>query len=171
MVNLKNLEWLCLRYHQNVEELPETVGYLTRLTTLKIEDCHALVTLPESVENLKLLKVLKIYSCNNLRTLPESIGHLQNLEKVEISDVKSLEGLPSSIGSLHALKELIVHFVGEVFVPESFADLVLDKPAEECSLKVVSFNTYTQLVTPGPRVTMALNLLKTRGLLLYWNEF
>jgi Leucine-rich repeat (LRR) protein len=163
--NLKNLEWLCLRFHQNVEELPETVGYLTRLTTLKIFDCPELVTLPESVENLKLLKVLDISYCNSLTTLPESIGNLQSLEKLEIEQLGSLEILPSSIGNLHALKELILKFVNELFLPESFADLVLDKPIEECSLEEVYFGGFTTLATPGPRVTQALNILQERRVL------
>jgi Leucine-rich repeat (LRR) protein len=165
--NLKKLEWLCLCWHQNVEELPETFGYLTNLTSLEIGGCHRLLKLPESVENLKALRELEISYCEKLTTLPESIGHLQSLEKLRIMYLKRFESLPPSIGNLHALKELVLNHVGEalVFLPESFADLVLDKPAEECSLKMVSFNGDKKVVTAGSRVTQALRLLQERGVI------
>jgi Leucine-rich repeat (LRR) protein len=163
--NLKNLEWLCLRFHYRVEKLPETIRGLKCLTSLQIFDCPMLLTLPESVGNLKLLRELSIQRCYRLTTLPESIGQLQSLEKLKLEVVKSLENLPSSIGNLRALKELIIHQAGKASLPETFADLVLDKPAEECSLQLVSFINNTHLQTDSPRIRLALTILRGRGVL------
>ena len=49
-----------------------------------------------------------------------------------------------------------------MFLPESFADLVLDKPAEECSLKWFAFDGDTAIIA-GPRVSLALTVLEERG--------
>jgi hypothetical protein len=162
--NLRNLEFLYLQSHRNLAELPESLGDLTCLTSFKIEHCPKLLKLPESIGNLKDLRELRIYQCRQVKTLPESIGNLKNLEKLIIIDFEKCERLPSSIGNLHALKELLVDCIGEVFLPESFADLVLDKPIEECFLKRVSFIGSTKVVN-GPRVDLAFRVLRERGAL------
>jgi Leucine-rich repeat (LRR) protein len=169
--NLINLESLYLRWHDEVEEFPETIRNLTNLTTFKISDCSRLLKLPESIGNLKLLRELEIYDCDEVTILPESIGQLQSLIKINLKDVKSLERLPSSIGKLRALKELVVDDCGKVILPETFADLVLDKPAEECSLEDVAFIGSTKLVRNGLRVTLALKNLQELGVLRCDNEF
>jgi Leucine-rich repeat (LRR) protein len=164
--NLTKLESLDLSGLKNVEKFPRTIRNLTCLTSLKIEDCSRLLKLPKSVRNLKLLRELEICDCSRLRTLPESLGQLQSLEKLELKRVRRLDRLPSSIGNLLALKELKILDVGDVFFPESFADLVLDKPIEECSLEVFIGGS-THIVTSGPRATLALDRLEERGLLHY----
>jgi Leucine-rich repeat (LRR) protein len=168
--DLKNLEYLRLSGHE-MEGLPETVGNLTSITTFELINCSRLLKLPDSIGNLKNLREIKIYSCNGLMTFPESLGQLQSLETLENNHVESLERLPPSIGKLRALKELIVNDAGELFLPESFADLVLDKPAKDCSLEHVAFGWGTKLVRNGPRVTLALHLLQARGVLRGQNGF
>ncbi len=158
--NLKNLECLRLRGHVDLQLLPETFGNLFSLLELRIEDCSSLLKLPESIGNLKLLRELRICDCFQLTTLAESLGQLQRLEKLFLENVESLERLPSSIGKLRALKELIMRDTGEVFLPETFADLVLDKPIEECFLELVYFDGSTKVVMVGPRVTLAVALLE-----------
>ncbi len=163
--NLKNLEFLFLQSHQNLEELPETIGNLTSLTSIQINYCPKLLKLPESIGKLKDLRELRICQCQQLTTLPESIGDLHRLQMLNLDQVWSINSLPLSIGNLHALKVLIVDRARKVFLPKTFADLVLDKPAEECSLEYVSFG-YTNLVN-GTRVGHALRVLLGRGVLQY----
>jgi Leucine-rich repeat (LRR) protein len=164
--NLQELESLHLFGHLNVQELPETIGNLTSLISLNISDCSIFSKLPESIGNLKLLKVLEIRDCDEVTILPDSIGQLQSLESIVLADVVNLDSLPSSIGNLRALKQLVVHSCEEVFLPASFADLVLDMPAEECSLEEVSFVGSTKLVIPvSSRLILALNRLQERGIL------
>jgi Leucine-rich repeat (LRR) protein len=160
--NLKNLECLLLG-SLYVEELPESLVDLTCLTSLWIQHCGQL-KIPESIGNLKKLRELGIDYCDRLRTLPESLGDLQRLEKLEIRYLQIFERLPSSIGNLHALKVLIVANSGKVNLPDSFADLVLDKPIEECSLARVDF-TENKNILSGPRATLALSVLQERGVL------
>jgi Leucine-rich repeat (LRR) protein len=161
---LNKLELLRLWSHQNLEELPESLGNLTCLTQLKITNCPMLIKLPESIGSLKVLRKLEIYSCPKVTTVPESIGHLESLEKLNLTHIKRL---PSSIGNLHALKVLMVDSAVEVFLPESFADLILDKPIEECSLELVFFARGADLVLDSPRVDLALGVLRKRRVLLY----
>ncbi len=163
--NLKKLECLHLQSHQNLEEIPETLGNLLCLTQIMITDCPMLLELPESIGNLKILRELQIISCNGLRTLPESIGDLQRLETLNLAFVHSFERLPLSIGNLRALEVLTVDFAGEVFLPESFADLVLDKTADECSLDLVTFEGVTNILI-GPRASLAFTILEERGVLI-----
>jgi Leucine-rich repeat (LRR) protein len=164
--NLKELEFLFLQSHYNLEELPETIGNLTCLTSFNMRYCPKLLKLPESIGNLKDLRELRIYQCRQVKTLPESIGDLQRLEMLEINHVESFERLPASIGNLSALSLLIFNYAGEVIFPESFADLVLDKPAEECSLEKVYFFGKTNAVLYGPRSRLAFGILRERGVLL-----
>ncbi len=163
--NMTKLEFLFLQSHQNIEELPETIGNLTCLTSFKIQYCPSLLKLPESIGNLQDLRELDVYRCHQLTTLPESIGDLQHLETLKIVFCERFDRLPSSIGNLRALKELIVDSKGLVVLPESFADLVLDKTAEECSLEKVLIGRGTQLALSGPRAFLALNRLRERGVL------
>jgi Leucine-rich repeat (LRR) protein len=166
--NLQNLESLHIRGMQNVEELPDTIGNLTSLTSLSISECFGFSKLPESIGNLKLLRELLIYVGGIISTLPDSIGQLQSLEKLCLPHI---EHLPSSIGNLRALKELSVHYAEEVFFPESFADLVLDMPVEECSLERVAFDGDVKFVTSSPGVCLALGVLWQRGILRCQNLF
>jgi leucine-rich repeat protein SHOC2 len=162
--HLQKLKSLQLFIHENMEELPETVITLTNLTSLEILDGCSLLKLPESIGNLKLLKVLAL-SCPVITTLPESLGQLQSLEKLALECFRSFERFPSSIGKLRALKELVVDDCGKVILPETFADLVLDKPAEECSLERVSFYGNTKVIISGLRSSTALVILWQRGVL------
>jgi Leucine-rich repeat (LRR) protein len=170
--NLEKLEVLHLESHQNLEEIPESLGISTCLTSFKIRNCPMLLNLPESIGNLEKLRELEIIGCRKVTTLPESLGDLQSLEKLNLTRVNRFERLPSSIGNLHALKVLIINYAGEVILPESFADLVLDKPIEECSLEKVYFFGNTKVMLSGPRSSLALGILEERGVLQYhidWN--
>jgi hypothetical protein len=169
--NLEKLKVLHLARHQRVEQLPETIGYLTCMTQLKISDCFRLSKLPESIGNLKHLRELEIIGCSELRTLPESIGDLQRLEMLNLDQIGRINSLPLSIGNLHALKVLTVGNAGRFNLPETFADLVLDKPIEHCSLEKVSFIGNTKFVISGPRSRLALGILQERGVLECNNGF
>ncbi|KAL5553943.1 hypothetical protein UlMin_041344 [Ulmus minor] len=90
------------------EGIPASIGMLSKLENLRINDCKNLRSLPASIGMLYKLKDLYIIDCKNLRSLPASIGMLYKLSFLNISDCKNLRSLPASIGMLYKLKDLYI---------------------------------------------------------------
>ncbi|XP_048590798.1 disease resistance protein RPP2A-like isoform X2 [Brassica napus] len=53
-----------------IRELPSSIGDLTRLVTLDLENCESLQHLPPGISNLKAMMTLKLSGCSNLKSLP-----------------------------------------------------------------------------------------------------
>jgi hypothetical protein len=150
------------------------------LQVLDICSTRYLHHLPENIGQLSKLVTLKLMYAN-VPDLPASFGQLSSLERLELraasdSSQPTIEGLAPlkqltqlkylrMAGSLVS-KHVFPTWLGNMFLPESFADLVLDRPAEECSLELVAFNGNTSVVH-GPRVDLAFNLLWERRVLSY----
>ncbi|KAG0605125.1 hypothetical protein M758_9G033700, partial [Ceratodon purpureus] len=78
--SLKSLIQLKLE-DSTVTELPESIGLLTELWWLGIA-CERLQCLPNSIGDLKLLQSLKLRRCDNLKRLPKTLGGLTRLEDI-----------------------------------------------------------------------------------------
>ncbi|CAI5986972.1 unnamed protein product [Closterium sp. NIES-64] len=103
---LKQLRSLELN-HVGLLQLPETIGSLT-ISSLSIHSCAALTSLPNNLGTLVQLETLKLHWLPNLCALPESVGTLQRLKTLRIEQVGLLE-LPESLctGSVrHSLMRL-----------------------------------------------------------------
>jgi Leucine-rich repeat (LRR) protein/GTPase SAR1 family protein len=87
----------------NLTYLPEAVGRLTALTTLKLS-YNQLTALPEAVGQLTALTTLNLYS-NRLTIFPEAIGRLTALTALALSHNR-LTTLPEAVGRLTALTSL-----------------------------------------------------------------
>ncbi len=107
--------WNC-----GITTLPESLGQLKSLQTLRIERNH-LIILPESFRHLKLLQKLNL-GYNQLTTLPESFSELQSLQKLELY-CNQLTTLPESFGNLQLLQILELNFNKLTTLPESFGRL------------------------------------------------
>nr|POE58580.1 putative disease resistance protein [Quercus suber] len=81
----------------NLESLPEGIGALTSLQTLKILHCPKLESLPEVIGALTSLQTLNIQTCPKLESLPEGIGALTSLQTLKILHCPKLESLPEEI--------------------------------------------------------------------------
>ncbi|CAH8634257.1 unnamed protein product [Dicrocoelium dendriticum] len=79
---LKNLTCLVICHNSLKQEIPETVGELTHLTTLDLSH-NQITSLPESIGKCKSLRSLNLQH-NQLRHLPDSIGCMQNLCKLTL---------------------------------------------------------------------------------------
>jgi Leucine-rich repeat (LRR) protein len=90
-----------------IRELPSSIGHLTSLTYLKIEECKDLLCLPSTICNLKSLEYLDLSRCSKLENLPENIGNVKGLRTLILSGT-TIKNVPSSIVLLENLKEL--HF-------------------------------------------------------------
>ncbi|CAI5532091.1 unnamed protein product [Closterium sp. Naga37s-1] len=104
--DLKQLRSLELN-HVGLLQLPETIGSLP-ISYLSIHSCAALTSLPNNLGTLVQLETLKLHWLPNLCALPESVGTLQRLKTLRIEQVGLLE-LPESLctGSVrHSLMRL-----------------------------------------------------------------
>lgn len=86
-----------------IQHLPQSIGALTKLTTLNIAR-NAIRTLPNSIEALHNLK--NLYACGNqLTELPQHFGRMFSLLYADLSSNR-LHALPASIGDLCYLRRL-----------------------------------------------------------------
>jgi internalin A len=103
-----------------IEELPESIGQLTKLTSLNLNN-NRMTALPDSIGQLTCLTSLDL-SNNKLKALPESIGKLTNLTSLNLSKNK-LKALPESIGKLTNLTDLYLSKNKLKALPESIGQL------------------------------------------------
>jgi Leucine-rich repeat (LRR) protein len=87
----------------DIQTVPESIGTLTQLSSLTIQNqpVHAL---PESIGKLNKLKTLHIIN-TPLTSLPESLGNLAALEDLKIVGT-NIRALPPSIQNLSQLRLL-----------------------------------------------------------------
>ncbi|XP_028757938.1 TMV resistance protein N-like [Neltuma alba] len=102
--NMKNLETLDAG-ETNLVKLPESLGLLTGLKTLKLRGCKNLVCPPQSIHNLKHLVLVDIAGCSKFARLPEKLNEIEALEELDASETDITE-IPCSIGGLEKLKKL-----------------------------------------------------------------
>ncbi|KDO40706.1 hypothetical protein CISIN_1g036772mg, partial [Citrus sinensis] len=102
-----------------IEELPSSIGNLSRLVRLDLTNCSRLKSVSNSLCNLKSLQYLFLSGCLKLEKLPEEIGNLeslkimlanetaisQNLVDMSLVDCGITE-LPESLGRSPSLKFL-----------------------------------------------------------------
>ncbi|XP_028807956.1 disease resistance protein RPP2A-like [Neltuma alba] len=105
--SMKNLETIDVG-ETNIVRLPESLGLLIGLKTLKLRGCKNLVCLPQSIHNLKRLVVIDISGCSKFSRLPEKLNEIEGLEELNASETDITE-IPPSIGGLEKLKKLSVH--------------------------------------------------------------
>ena len=102
--NLQNLRTLKLndqqryfQYPQNVDLLPDTIGKLSTLYYLHINDAY-ITRLPDTIGNLQRIIELDI-SENPLRELPESLKNIMtyNLRSINVKYLDQLEDIPEKL--------------------------------------------------------------------------
>ena len=105
--------------------LPETIRFLTNLTTIHFWECDKLRELPNSIgQVLKVLKLLCIMRCSSLETLPDSLGALTSLESLILVGCTSMTQLPVSVDQLSCLDRLhIQDFPALLSLPDSIRHL------------------------------------------------
>ena len=74
----------------SLESLPESIGQLNELTSLKLSGCM-IKSLPESIGNLSNLTSLNLSGCENLESLPLSIDNLSKLASLDVSGCTNLK--------------------------------------------------------------------------------
>lgn len=118
----KDLEYLNISGN-HLTKLPENIGNLKKLDTLKMynnQGGHALPNLPESFGELESLRYLEASSLG-ISALPESFANLTSLEYLNLEG-NFIQKLPDQFGNLKNLKTFRGPALQEN-LPESFSQL------------------------------------------------
>jgi len=105
---LRTLEKLSL-YAPEIDELPATIGKLTKLRSLYL-DCDDLKAIPDELCDCTALEELEL-KCGAPR-LPEGIGKLRQLKKLVLTCYRMKQGLPDGFYELAKLKLVGFRYVG-----------------------------------------------------------
>ncbi|CAK9224471.1 unnamed protein product [Sphagnum troendelagicum] len=119
----KELRMLILKDCTTLEELPQTIGKLSRLKNLDVQGCSTLKALPDSVGELVELTQLNLSNCTTLERLPDTICHLSKLKKLWLINCTELEFLPIEFGKLQRLDEFWADATSLSRLPDSFSQL------------------------------------------------
>ena len=84
-----------------------------RLTQVVIRGNDKLTLLPESVGELKALQTLKLLGCSGLLSLPEGLGQCQALQKLQLYECEGLK----SLTDLSGLAQLKVEYLPDHLQP------------------------------------------------------
>ena len=158
---LKKLETLTIKGGK-MEALPDSIGELSALKMLRIEDCLALMKLPETIGNLKSLATLEITGNKSLKTLPQGIFNLNNLQTLNLYN-NNLKTLPDEMGGVPLLEILILSNNALIHLPYSIYKLnnmiefsVENNPLEKTD-KLISSKTLPEIKAYSKK-KMAINV-------------
>lgn len=105
---LTRLETLRVCMCDGLTELPETFGQLTALRLFTVKTCFMLNRLPESLSQARNIRCINLHECHALTRLPESLGQLTFLSDLSICSCDKLSQLPDSIGLLENLQSVSI---------------------------------------------------------------
>ncbi|KAH9679692.1 Disease resistance-like protein DSC1 [Citrus sinensis] len=94
-----------IQHLNKLEELPSSIGNLSRLVTLDLRKCLRLKKVSSSLCNLKSLESLYLSGCLKLEKLPEEIGNLGSLKNMVANEI-AISQVPSSISCLNRVELL-----------------------------------------------------------------
>eukprot|EP00253_Pinus_taeda_P007627 PITA_07627 len=122
--NLTNLQTIKLSLFSSLKVLPGSFGNLTNLQAIDLSLCSSLEVLPDSFGNLTNLQTIRLSRCSSLQVLPDSFGNLTNLQTIHLYGCSSLQGLPGSFGNLTNLGTIDLYLCSSLQgLPDSFGNL------------------------------------------------
>jgi Leucine-rich repeat (LRR) protein len=130
---MRNLERLYLTGCINLWHLHSSIGLLTELQFLSLQNCSSLVCFDFGSESkLSSLRVLCLSGCTKLEITPDFRG-LLNLEYLDMDLCTSLYTIHKSIGYLTKLKFLSLRgCINLVRIPDSFNDMTFLMTLDLC---------------------------------------
>jgi Leucine-rich repeat (LRR) protein len=116
--NYSDLEMLSISCLESLQALPDSIGKLTKLKELRIDNgngCAMNPILPETIGNLHSLETLVLYGAQDPRDpgpqpaeyhkFPQSMSQLKNLSRVDLGR-NGLEEIPPFVKDLPKLRQL-----------------------------------------------------------------
>ncbi|CAL1351932.1 unnamed protein product [Linum trigynum] len=111
-----------------IEELPQSIAYLSRLAALNLKDCKRLHSLPSNLFLLESLAIADFSGCSSIMSLPSIaksikylylsgtaivilpcwIGNLSNLSSLDLTNCKRIKNLPDTLSEANSLEKLIL---------------------------------------------------------------
>jgi len=107
---LTTLTGVDLQGCERLTQLPESIGFMSHLRTLKLADCRKLRELPSSISQLALLHTINLQGCGAIKRIPDSIVEMKSLRFLQLGGCHKLEVLPPLLGSLELLQTLDLHW-------------------------------------------------------------
>eukprot|EP01095_Lingulamoeba_sp_RSL-Kostka_P014094 TRINITY_DN602_c0_g1_i2.p1 TRINITY_DN602_c0_g1~~TRINITY_DN602_c0_g1_i2.p1 ORF type:complete len:194 (-),score=33.48 TRINITY_DN602_c0_g1_i2:83-664(-) len=104
-----------------ITTLPESIGAITSLVEIRIENNGSLIEIPQSIGDLLNLKIFHVNG-NLITELPESIGNLKSLTHFGCNNNK-LTTFPESFGNLSSLINLYCSGNNFESLPDSLKNL------------------------------------------------
>jgi Leucine-rich repeat (LRR) protein len=92
----------------NFVELPNSIGKLQKLRTMKLYVCGKLMCLPETIGGFQKISSIVLTNCKKLTVLPNSIGKLQKLRRLELPRCEQIECLPDSMGNCEMISSIVL---------------------------------------------------------------
>lgn len=105
--HLSNLKRLSITNCPDLNSLPEYIGSLSELESLRLHACTSLEGLPASVCKLGNLRTLDVSHCSNIEEFPTGIGELRRLERLDMSWCLSVRELPASVRQMISLRTVV----------------------------------------------------------------
>lgn len=120
--NMRSLSVLRAGYTA-ITIVPETIGCLSKLVMLKLNNCKNIWYLPSTICNLRMLEHLILHGCSNVEILPSELGKMESLRMLS-AEYTAITSLPASIGHLSKLSKLLLHSCKELrYLPSSICNL------------------------------------------------
>lgn len=104
-------------FSSSIEKLPETIGNLSLLEELHLQQCFEISYLPLTLKNCKLLENISISNCN-FKEFPSILFELENLKNIDISS-NDISILPEKISILKKLDYLKIDNTKIKEIPDS----------------------------------------------------
>lgn len=86
--------------------IPEKIGYLTELRSLKLASNHLSGNIPTGIGDLSKLQYLNLAYNNLSGNIPAEIGNLDSLQKLELEHNSLSGSIPPAIGNLSVLTRM-----------------------------------------------------------------
>ena len=102
-------------FSSSIEELPETIGNLSLLEELHLQQCFQLSFLPLTLKNCKYLENISISNCN-FTEIPFIVFELERLKILDISS-NDISMIPSNISNCKKLEYLKFDNTKITFIP------------------------------------------------------
>ncbi|KAL8087615.1 hypothetical protein AgCh_037676 [Apium graveolens] len=115
--DLRALKVLKISKCNSLEALPVRLGNIESLTELKAGGL-SVSKLPDSIGSLTKLVELNLNNSENLETLPDTIGNLRSLETLSIKSCTKLQTLPDELWKITRLRKLIAICEHLVYIPK-----------------------------------------------------